>query len=51
MRAAYPALQDLAGDCLIVAEASAAIMEIILEIAYYGRSEQQLVSLASESCS
>ena len=43
MRAAYPALQDLAGDCLIVAEASPVIMEIIMEIAYYGRSEQELV--------
>ena len=53
MRAAYPALQDLAGDCLIVAEASPTTMMIILEIAYYGRSEQELDSfnLASESYS
>ena len=53
LRAAYPALQNLAGDCLIVAEASPAAMEIILEIAYYGRSERELESftLASETWS
>lgn len=43
LRAAFPALQELGGDCLIVPEASPAIMSIIMEIAYFGRSEKKLI--------